>query len=233
MVGPRATFDRELRKLQDEVLVLGSMVEKAIIHSVEALKQRDREAAREIIQRDGDVNAKRFEIEDACLFLIASQQPLAEDLRLIAAVLEIITDLERMGDHAAGIAEINIMIGDEPLVKPLIDVPRMAQVGMEMLRGSMEAFVQRDAQKAFQIANRDDEVDQLYNQVYNELLTVMFSNPRSIGGATFLLWVAHNLERVADRATNICERVIFTVTGRMKEINVREPDGDSRTRVAG
>jgi phosphate transport system protein len=233
MIGPRATFDRELRKLQDEVLVLGSMVEKALIKSVEALKERDEGAAREIIQRDADVNAKRFEIEDACLFLIASQQPLAEDLRLIAAVLEIITDLERMGDHAAGIAEINIIMGDEPLAKPLIDVPRMAQVGMEMLRGSMEAFVQRDAQKAFQIASRDDEVDQLYNQVYNELLTVMFSNPRTISGATFLLWVAHNLERVADRATNICERVIFTVTGRMKEINVRQPPGESRTRAAG
>jgi phosphate transport system protein len=233
MMGPRATFDRELRKLQDEVLVLGSMVEKAIIGSVEALKQRDLEAARDLIRRDAEVNAKRFTIEDACLFLIASQQPLAEDLRLIAAVLEIITDLERMGDHAAGIAEINIMMGDEPLAKPLIDVPRMAQTGVEMLRGSMEAFVQRDAEKAFQIANKDDEVDQLYNQVYNELLTVMFSNPRSINGATFLLWVAHNLERIADRATNICERVIFTVTGRMQEINVRQSVGGSVSRALG
>jgi len=209
------------------------MVEQAVISSVEALKQRDQEAAREIIQRDEVINAKRFEIEDACLFLIASQQPLAEDLRLIAAVLEIITDLERMGDHAAGIAEINLMMGDEPLAKPLIDVPRMAQTGLEMLKGSMEAFVRRDAEMAFQIANRDDEVDQLYNQVYNELLTVMFSNPRSISGATFLLWVAHNLERIADRATNICERVIFTVTGHMQEINVRQSAGTSRTRALG
>ena len=220
MIGPRATFDRELHKLQDEVLVLGSMVEKAIIRSVEALKERDQDAAREIIEGDREINAKRFEIEDACLFLVASQQPLAEDLRLIAAVLEIVTDLERMGDHAKGIAEINLMMGDEPLVKPLIDVPRMAQIGVEMLRGSMDAFVRRDADLAFRIANRDDEVDQLYNQVYNELLTVMLSNPRTISGATFLLWVAHNLERIADRATNICERVIFTVTGHMEEINV-------------
>jgi len=220
MIGPRATFDRELNKLQDEVLVLGSMVEKAILRSVEALKQRDQEAAKEIIRGDAAINAKRFEIEDACLFLIASQQPVAEDLRLIAAVLEIITDLERMGDHAAGIAEINLMMGDEPLVKPLIDVPRMTQIGVEMLQGCMDAFVQRDAEMARQIANRDDEVDQLYNQVYNELLTVMLSNPRTISGATFLLWVAHNLERIADRVTNICERVIFTVTGQMKEINV-------------
>ena len=233
MIGPRATFDRELHKLQDEVLVLGNMVEKAVICSVEALKQRDQEAAREIIQGDQGINTKRFEIEDACLFLIASQQPLAEDLRLIAAVLEIITDLERMGDHAAGIAEINLLMGDEPLVKPLIDVPRMAQAGVEMLRGSMEAFVRRDAEMARRIANRDDEVDQLYNQVYNELLTVMFSNPRTISGATFLLWVAHNLERVADRATNICERVIFTVTGRMEEINVRQSPGESKTRALG
>jgi len=196
------------------------MVEQAVIRSVEALKGRDQEAAKDIIQGDQKINTKRFEIEAACLFLIASQQPLAEDLRLIAAVLEIITDLERMGDHAAGIAEINLMMGDEPLVKPLIDVPRMTQTGVEMLRGSMEAFVQRDAEMARRIANRDDEVDQLYNQVYNELLTVMLSNPRTISGATFLLWVAHNLERIADRATNICERVIFTVTGYMQEINV-------------
>ena len=233
MIGPRATFDRELHKLQDEVLVLGSMVEKAVIRSVEALKQRDHEVAREIIQGDQEINAKRFEIEDACLFLVASQQPLAEDLRLIAAVLEITTDLERMGDHAAGIAEVSLMMGDEPLVKPLIDVPRMAQTGVEMLRGSMDAFVRRDAEMALRIANRDDEVDQLYNQVYNELLTVMFSNPRTISGATFLLWVAHNLERIADRATNICERVIFSVTGRMEEINVRQPSGESKTRALG
>jgi phosphate transport system protein len=233
MLGPRATFDRELHKLQDEVLVLGSMVEQAVTRSVEALQQRDLETAREIVSQDEAINAKRFEIEDACLFLIASQQPLAEDLRLLAAVLEIITDLERMGDHAAGIAEINIMMGDEPLAKPLIDVPRMAQAGVEMLRASMQAFVRRDAEMALQTANRDDEVDQLYNQVYNELLTVMFSNPRSISGATFLLWVAHNLERVADRATNICERVIFTVTGHMEEINVRESAGATRTRALG
>jgi phosphate transport system protein len=233
MLGPRATFDRELHKLQDEVLVLGSMVEQAVTRSVEALQQRDLETAREIVSQDEAINAKRFEIEDACLFLIASQQPLAEDLRLLAAVLEIITDLERMGDHAAGIAEINIMMGDEPLAKPLIDVPRMAQAGVEMLRASMQAFVRRDAEMALQTANRDDEVDQLYNQVYNELLTVMFSNPRSISGATFLLWVAHNLERVADRATNICERVIFTVTGHMEEINVRESTGATRTRALG
>jgi phosphate transport system protein len=233
MLGPRATFDRELHKLQDEVLVLGSMVEQAVTRSVEALQQRDLETAREIVSQDEAINAKRFEIEDACLFLIASQQPLAEDLRLLAAVLEIITDLERMGDHAAGIAEINIMMGDEPLAKPLIDVPRMAQAGVEMLRASMQAFVRRDAEMALQTANRDDEVDQLYNQVYNELLTVMFSNPRSISGATFLLWVAHNLERVADRATNICERVIFTVTGHMEEINVRESPGATRTRALG
>jgi phosphate transport system protein len=233
MIGPRATFDRELHKLQDEVLVLGSMVEEAIGRSVQALKDRDKAAATEIIRHDEVVNAKRFAIEDACLFLIASQQPLAEDLRLIAAVLEIITDLERMGDHAAGIADIAILMGDEPLVKPLIDVPRMSQVGIEMLRGSMEAFVQRDAQKALEIATRDDVVDQLYNQVYNELLTVMFGNPRSISGATFLLWVAHNLERIADRATNICERVVFTVTGRMTEINVRKPGEGNISRALG
>ncbi|MDO8672563.1 MAG: phosphate signaling complex protein PhoU, partial [Dehalococcoidia bacterium] len=155
-----------------------------------------------------------------CLSLMATQQPMARDLRLIIAVLLIGTELERMGDHAEGIAKITLMLADEPLLKPLVDIPRMADKAREMLRRSLDAFIARDAEAAKKIAAEDDEVDALYDRVYQELLTFMISDPRNITRATHLLWVAHNLERIADRATNICERVVFTVTGRMEEINV-------------
>jgi phosphate transport system protein len=217
---PRESFDRALKELQDDLLLLGSMVDKAIERSVQALKDRDFEESHRIIEDDLKINQKRWEIEDKCIQLIATQQPMASDLRFIAAVMNIITDLERMGDHAEGIAKINLMIGEEPLLKPLIDIPRMADKCREMLRGSLDAFINRDAEAAMRIAEEDDEVDALYNQVYRELLTYMISDPRTITRATYLLWAAHNLERIADRVTNICERVVFTVTGRMVEINV-------------
>jgi phosphate transport system protein len=217
---PRESFDRALKELQDDLLLLGSMVDKAIERSVRALKDRDFEESHRIIEDDLKINQKRWEIEDKCIQLIATQQPMASDLRFIAAVMNIITDLERMGDHAEGIAKINLMIGEEPLLKPLIDIPRMADKCREMLRGSLDAFINRDAEAAMRIAEEDDEVDALYNQVYRELLTYMISDPRTITRATYLLWAAHNLERIADRVTNICERVVFTVTGRMVEINV-------------
>lgn len=217
---PREVLDRELAELQDEVLILGSMVDKAIDRSVTALKRRDVEASQRIIEEDRDINRKRYAIEEHALRLIATQQPMAGDLRVIAAVLNIIVDLERMADHAEGIAKINTMMGDEPLLKPLIDIPRMAQITREMLRSALDAFVARDAEEAKRIAAQDDEVDQLYDQVYRELLTFMIQDPRTIQRATYLLWVAHNLERIADRVTNICERVVFTVTGRLVEMNV-------------
>mgnify|MGYP005854613973 CR=1 FL=1 len=213
-------MDRQLSELQDAVLELGSMVEKAIARSVDALRSRDMVESQRIIDDDLKVNRKRFEIEEKCLLIIATQQPLASDLRAIAAMLSIITDLERMADHAEGIAKINIMMGDEPLLKPLVDTPRMAEKGREMLRRALEAFVNRDAEEAKRIAALDDEVDELYNQVYRELLTFMIADPRTITRATHLLWVAHNLERIADRVTNICERVVFMVSGRMEEMNV-------------
>jgi len=217
---PRQTLDRELGHLQDEMLILGSMVEKAITSSVEALKKRDQEAARQIIADDLKINRKRFDIEEECIQLVATQQPMAGDLRAIVAVLHIIVDLERMADHAEGIARITLMIGDEPPLKPLVDVPRMAEKGVDMLRRSLEAFIHRDAETARRICDEDDEVDALYDQVYRELLTYMIADPRTINRATYLLWVAHNLERIADRVTNICERVIFMVTGKMEELNI-------------
>jgi len=220
---PRESFARELQRLQDELLVLGSMVEQAIIDSVAQLKRRDREGSRRLIQGDELVNRKRFAIESDCLVLIATQQPMAGDLRVIAAVLEIATELERIGDYAKGIARINLMIGDEPLVKPLIDVPIMADIARDMLHRALDAFVRQDAAAARAIPADDARVDTLYNQVYRELLDIIIADPRTIDGATHLLWVAHNLERTADRVTNICERVIFTVTGEMTELDVDEP----------
>jgi phosphate transport system protein len=214
----RTAFHKRLREIQDDILAMGSMVSKATLRSVESLKNRDMDLAQQVITDDRKVNQKRFEIEEKCVELIATQQPMASDLRIIVAVLNIITELERIGDHAEGIARIAIMVGDEPPLKPLIDIPRMAEKTVEMLRRSLDAFVDRDAAAARKISDEDDLVDQLYDQVFRELLTFMAEDPRTITRATRLIWVAHNLERSADRVTNICERVVFVVTGKMEEI---------------
>ncbi|MHB8645447.1 MAG: phosphate signaling complex protein PhoU [Thermomicrobiales bacterium] len=215
---PRIMLEEGLQELHADVLTLGSMVEKAIQRSVEALRTRDASIARRVIEEDAAINALRFQIEDRALLLIATQQPLVHDLRTVAAVLSIITDLERMGDHAEGTATISLMIGDEPLLKPLLDIPRMAETVTDMLRRVLLAFADNDIVAARRVAAEDDAVDALYNQVYRELLTFMIGDPRTIHQATLLLWAAHNLERIGDRVTNICERVIFTETGRMQEI---------------
>ncbi len=216
----RVALEEGLRALEDGVVELASMVDKAIERSVEALKRLDHEEAKKIIHDDLLIDKKRFEIEEQAIELIATQQPMARDLRRIIAILNIIVDLERMADHAEGIAKIVLMHQDKPLLKPLIDIPRMAEKARDMLRRSIDAFIRRDAEAAYKIAAEDDEVDALYDQVYRELLTYMLQDPRTIDRATWLLWVAHNLERIADRVTNICERVIYDVTGRMEEINV-------------
>ncbi|MEP0805233.1 MAG: phosphate signaling complex protein PhoU [Chloroflexota bacterium] len=214
----RKTFETEIQQVKDDVLVLGSMVEQAVLDSVEALKKRDIKASERIFAEDQEINKKRFDIENKLMVLIATQQPMARDLRLLASALEIISELERMGDYAKGIANINIRMGDEPLLKPLIDVPRMAQKGVDMLHRALSAFVNEDAEAARAIPVEDDEVDALYNQVYRELMTFIIQDPKTIERANWLLWVAHNLERFADRVTNICERTVFIVTGEMKEI---------------
>lgn len=216
----RTTFHKKLREIQDDVLAMGSMVEKAIARSMEALKKRDLEQARQVIADDNNINQKRFEIEEKSIQLIATQQPMASDLRTIICVLNIITELERIGDHAEGTAKIVIMIGDEPPLKPLIDLPRMAEKTADMLRRSLQAFTNSDADAAKQIILEDDEIDNLYDQVFRELLTFMAEDPRTITRATRLIWVGHNLERSADRVTNICERVVFVVTGKMEEVKV-------------
>ena len=214
----RKTFENEIQQLKDDVLVLGSMVEQAILGSVEALKKRDVKASTEIFEADKEINAKRFAIENKLMILIATQQPMARDLRLLASCMEIISELERMGDYAKGIANINIRMGDTPLLKPLIDIPRMAEVGVDMLHSALTAFVNEDVEAANSIPVRDDEVDELYNRVYSELMTFVHEDLKTMERANWLLWVAHNLERVADRVTNICERTVFIVTGEMSEI---------------
>lgn len=219
---PRESFDKELERLQNETLALGSMVENAIIDSVDILKRRDMEGSRRLISQDYLINEKRFAIENDAMILIATQQPMASDLRTIAAVLDIIHELERIGDYAKGIAKINLMIGEDPLIKPLVDVPRMAEKACDMLHRALEAFARRDVDLARSIPRQDDEVDHLYNQVYRELITYILADPSSIERANYLLWVAHNLERAADRVTNICERVVFTVTGKMMELDAED-----------
>lgn len=216
----REAYHKALKELENELLNMGEMVAKALKDSIDALQKRDIEKSKEIIKNDLLINKKRFEIEKRCLQMIATQQPMAVDLRTIAAILSIIADLERMGDHAEGNAKINVMIGKEPLVKPLIDVPRMSEKGLDMLERVLKAFINRDAAQARAICDEDDEVDALYNQIYRELLLIMIENPKKIEGATYLIWLAHNLERIADRVTNIAERVVFMVTGKMEEVNV-------------
>jgi len=217
---PRESYQRNLRELQDEVLVMGSMIEKALERSMQALKGRDLDLAKLVISEDQNVNKKRFEIEEKALDIISCQAPMASDLRILLAILFIVTDLERMGDHAAGNAKIALMIGNEPPLKPLIDLPRMNEKTIDMLHRSLNAFITHDAEAARKIVPEDDEIDNLYDQVFRELLTFMMEDPRTITRATRLMWVGHNLERTGDRVTNICERVVFMVTGKMEELNV-------------
>jgi phosphate transport system protein len=215
----RTTFHKKLKEIQDDLLVMGSMVGKTILRSVDALKNRDLELARQIITDDQKINNQRFLIEEKCIELIATQQPMAVDLRILVAILNITTEIERIGDYSVGISRITIMIGDEPPLKPLIDIPRMAEQTVDMLRRSLDTFVNQDAEAAKKIITEDDLIDQLYDQVFRELLVFMMEDPKTITRATRLMWTAHNLERAADRVTNICERVVFIVTGKMEEIN--------------
>ena len=217
----RKALEEKIQHLKNEVLILGQMVEQSMRDAMTALKQRDFEASRQIYRADAEINAKRFQIERETLITIATQQPVAQDLRTLAAILEIAGELERMGDYAKGIAKINILIGDQPLLKPLIDLPRMVEIATSMLRRALQAFVEGNVEAARAIPQEDDTVDALYDQIYRELVTYMLQDPRNIDQANYLLWAAHNVERMADRVTNICERTIFTVTGELKELDVR------------
>jgi phosphate transport system protein len=217
----RKDFTKQKKEIEQDVIDMGQMVITAIDRSVEALKMRNITEAEKVIANDDLINKKRWEIEDKCIDLIATQQPVASDLREIVAVLSIIAELERIGDYAEGIGKIVLLHGHEPLVKPLVDIPRMAQKSVAMLRGALEAFVNRDAKAAAAVCAEDDEVDLLHEQVYRVLVSYMIEDPKTITRATYLIWAAHNLERTADRVTNICERIIYLVTGKMSEdVNV-------------
>ena len=216
----RKTFRENMKALEKEIIVQGEMVNEALYRSVDALRNLDITKAEKVIKDDQLINRKRWNIEEKCINLLATQQPVATDLRELIAVLSISTDLERMGDHAEGIAKIAIMHGNNPLIKPLVDIPRMAEKASDMLTRSIDAFINRDAETAKAICEEDDEVDALYDQTYRELLTFMTEDPTKITRATYLLWAAHNLERIADRVTNICERIVFLITGTMDEIKV-------------
>jgi phosphate transport system protein len=216
----RVTYAHQIQGLREDVIAIASMVDKAIARSVDALKQQDVQLAREVIRADAAINRQRWQTEERALMVIATQAPMAGDLRMISAVIHIVTDLERMADHAAGNARIVIQTSEEPLLKPLVDIPRMSDLARAMLSDSITAFIEEDAEAARAIVGRDDEVDNLYDQVYRELLTFMMADPTTINRATHLLWAAHNVERIADRVTNICERVVFAVTGALEEMAV-------------
>jgi phosphate transport system protein len=214
------TFRKGFQEIQENILTMGGAVTEAINRSIEALKNRDLKLAHKIIADDAKINGQRFAIEDRCIELMAAHKQMVSDLRTIVSVLSIITELERIGDYAEGIAKIVVMIGDEPPLKPLIDIPRMAELTIEMIDKSLQSFVNRDVKLAKHVVTMDNIVDGLYDQVFRELLTFMMVDPKTINRATRLIWVAHNLERAADRVTNICERVVFTVTGKMGELEV-------------
>ncbi len=214
----RGALERELERVRSDILRMGSLVESAIERSILALKNRDAELAQQIINDDAAINDLRYAIEEKCLQLIATQQPAAGDLRMIIATTHIAVELERMADHAEGTAVLVKRLASEPLLKPLIDIPAMSRITQEMIHAALDAFIAHDADAARQVAYRDDEIDALYQQVFRELLTYMLEDARNIGKATYLLWVAHNLERIGDRVTNICERVIFMTTGQLQEL---------------
>ena len=214
------TIEERLKEIQGNMVVLADMVYVAIRGSVEALKNRDLALAQQIVADDVKINGKRFEIEGECIQLLKTERLTESDLRVVVAVLNVIVDLERMGDHAEGIARIAVMLADKPPLKPLIDIPRMAEKASDMLKRSIQAFIDRDVEVARRIPSEDDEIDALNEQVFRELLVIMLGTPTAIPRAEYLIWVARNLERIADRVTNICERVTFMVTGRMDIVKV-------------
>ena len=211
----RADFDRNLKLLQEELLLLGGLVEKAIVDAIEALKTRDIELSHKVVSQDDIIDQKTNQIEEKAIDLIATQQPIAIDLRTLMSVIHISVELERMGDYAEGIGKIGVMMGNDPPVKPLVDIPKMAAKASDMLKRSLDALVRRDSALARQVCEDDDEVDNLYDKIYKDLIALMISDPTTTQRATYLMWVAHDLERIADRATNIAERVIFLVTGQL------------------
>ncbi|CQR72923.1 hypothetical protein SOV_03030 [Sporomusa ovata DSM 2662] len=212
----RHTYDQELADLRQALLNMGKAVDQAIDEAVISLAQQDNELAHKVMDYDDEIDQMEIDIEDKCMVLIARQQPLARDLRIIGTGLKITTDLERMGDHAYDIAKIALAMNKQPLIKPLVDIPRMAQMSQKMLKDSLEAYTTLDITLAEQVCLNDDEVDNIYYQVFRELLTYMMEDPTTISQATQLIFVARYLERIADHATNIAEWTVYLVTGQRR-----------------
>ena len=209
----RHGFDQDLEALRRELLLMGEVVKQTIKNAVTALKTKDMALARSVMDGDDIIDRMQVEIEDRCIALIARQQPVATDLRILGTGLKITTDLERIGDHAFDIAKIAVEIGAEPLIKPLVDIPQMAELAQAMLQDCLQAYLNLDVQLAEKVIRDDDKVDQLYLQVYRDLLNYMIDDPTTINQATQLLFVARYLERIADHSTNVAEWVIYLVTG--------------------
>jgi phosphate transport system protein len=220
----RETLTKQIQQIQDEVLLLGSMVEQATLRSVRTLKNRDSHEARLVISDDHLINEKRFAIENAILILIATQQPMAHDLRLLAAMMEVITELERMGDYAKGIGKVTLRLEDSPVAIPIRDIEKMADMAVDMLHRSLSAFIAENPNMAYKISAEDDKVDALYNQVYKTIVAGMIADPQLIDHSNILMWVVHNLERLADRVTNICERTVFIATGELAEMDTSDDE---------
>jgi phosphate transport system protein len=208
-------LDRELQQAKDEILILGSMVEQAMSQSVDALKNHDMACSKTILEYDRQINQKRYDIEGSLIAIVATQQPMAHDLRVLTSILEICTELERMGDYAKGIATINLRSGGLSMPKILRDIQYMAGKVIDMLHRSLTAFVDEDHNTATTIARDDDLIDALYEQLYFEMMDFVAEHPENIERANYVLWVGHNLERMADRVTNICERTVFIKTGEL------------------
>ena len=217
---PREQFHLGLQQVQQHLLDLGLMVDRQIDRAMQSLADRDVPLADAVIRDDGEVNRARFHLDNICVSLLAQQAPMASDLRLIVAVLAMASDLERMGDHAEGIARIVLMMADTPLVMPVADIAEMATHARRMLADALDALVQRDVEAAYAVGTADDAVDALYHHVYMDLIGIMTRDQSTIEGCTHLLWIAHNLERIADRTTNIAERVVYTVTGMLPQMDV-------------
>lgn len=228
MSNPRSLLDREFNLIQDDILRMGSLIDTAVERSIQALKAQDEGIAKQIIGDDKTINDLRFKIEEKCLTVIATQQPMASDLRVVIAAMNIVNDMERMGDHATGIAKTVIRMDHQPRLQPLGDIVLMADLARDMLKQALDAYVTRDADLARKVAQRDDEVDALYNQIFRVLLSFMIEDPRTTTQGTYLLWTAHNLERIGDRVTNIAERIIYMTTGMMQELNVKNTSSESQ-----
>lgn len=224
---PRDTLNRQMNHIQDEILVLGSMVEQAMLSAVDALKKHDRKAAKTIFEQDQIINEKRFAIENAIIILMATQQPMARDLRNLAAMLEVNSELERIGDYAKGVSKVVLLLGDKEVFMPTAEINQMAEKAVSMLHRALSAFIDENVNLALAIPPEDNEVDALFNQAYHKIVNSMVENPVNIDQTNYMMWVIHNLERMADRVTNICERTVFIATGELFEVDgMDEEDQD-------